>query len=86
MYGWNVHSHKSITQYSPLSLLLLFMDNKDCLFCRVTGTAVGLGAGYLSFNRALQIEKTVGRTNKAVGLGVAGVLFTSAGIYRLLFY
>lgn len=86
------HKHGEYHFFSTIDLLCLMNNTPtrtrrdDCVFCRITGTAVGLGAGYIALNKSMQLQKTAGITNKAVGLGVAGVVFTSAGLYRLLFY
>jgi hypothetical protein len=50
------------------------MEKEDCLPCRLSGGAIGLGTGYFSFRKAMQLQKTgAGNPNKAVAFGVAGV-------------
>jgi hypothetical protein len=50
------------------------LKEKDCLPCRLSGGAVGLGAGYFSLRKATQLQKAgVSNPNKAVALGVTGV-------------
>ncbi|CAO3624657.1 unnamed protein product [Mucor fragilis] len=63
------------------------VKKEDCLPCRLSGGAVGLGVGYFSLRKAMQLQKVgAGNPNKAVALGVTGVMFASAGVYRLFFY
>jgi hypothetical protein len=49
------------------------MKKADCLPCRLSGGAVGLGVGYFSLRKANQMTKSIGYTNKTFGLGLAGV-------------
>ncbi|KAI8889627.1 hypothetical protein K501DRAFT_170393, partial [Backusella circina FSU 941] len=57
---------------------------EDCLPCKITG-AVGFGGlGGYALREANQLNKLPGKQRTAVGLGVAGVVFISAGFYRLL--
>ncbi|CEP08381.1 hypothetical protein [Parasitella parasitica] len=63
------------------------IKKEDCLPCRLSGGAVGLSIGYFSLRKAMQLQKAgAGNPNKAVALGVTGVMFTSAGLYRLFLY
>ncbi|KAI8645890.1 hypothetical protein BD408DRAFT_429307 [Parasitella parasitica] len=63
------------------------MKKEDCLPCRLSGGAVGLGTGYFSLRKAMQLQRAGAHNpNKAVALGVTGVIFTSAGLYRLFLY
>ncbi|KAI7901929.1 uncharacterized protein BX663DRAFT_512932 [Cokeromyces recurvatus] len=61
-------------------------QKEDCLPCRLSGGAVGLGVGYFSLRKAMQLQRAAGNSNKAVALGVTGVMFASAGLYRLFLY
>ncbi|KAG0165234.1 replication factor A protein 2 [Apophysomyces sp. BC1034] len=45
---------------------------KDCLPCKITGAAAFSGLGAYAFLEASKIYKIPGKTNTAVGLGVAG--------------
>lgn len=46
---------------------------EDCTFCRLSGGAVGLGVGGFSLRKAMELQRKVGTSNKAVALGVTGV-------------
>ncbi|KAI9487160.1 MAG: hypothetical protein EXX96DRAFT_646866 [Benjaminiella poitrasii] len=76
----------NVQQSSINNTLNTTQQREDCLPCRLSGGAVGLGIGYFSLRKAMQLQKTVGNSNKAVALGVTGVMFASAGLYRLFLY
>lgn len=56
---------------------------EDCLPCKITGALGFGGLGAYALREATVVNKLPGRANTAVGLGVAGVVFISAGLYRL---
>ncbi|KAL1935440.1 hypothetical protein VTP01DRAFT_4580 [Rhizomucor pusillus] len=59
-------------------------EYQDCLACKLTGAGAFSGLGGYALYEANKLNKVPGKLRTAVGLGVAGVLFVSAGIYRLL--
>ncbi|ORZ25286.1 hypothetical protein BCR42DRAFT_445075 [Absidia repens] len=58
-------------------------EYKDCLPCKLTGAAAFSGLGGYALHEAWKLNKKPGKLNTAVGLGVFGVVFVSAGLYRL---
>ncbi|KAI9475947.1 MAG: hypothetical protein EXX96DRAFT_620420 [Benjaminiella poitrasii] len=58
--------------------------NEDCLPCKITGALGFGGLGAYTLREATIINKIPGRARTAVGLGVTGVVFISAGLYRLI--
>ncbi|KAI9261275.1 hypothetical protein EDC94DRAFT_659796 [Helicostylum pulchrum] len=56
---------------------------EDCLTCKLTGALAFGGLGAYALREASVVNKLPGRSKTAVGLGVAGVAFISAGLYRL---
>lgn len=46
---------------------------EDCLPCKLSGFAVGVGGGVFALRKAMEIQKMRGPQNKAVALGVTGV-------------
>ncbi|CAO3682524.1 unnamed protein product [Umbelopsis ramanniana] len=57
---------------------------KDCLPCKLTGAAAFTGIGGYALNEARKIRRIPSKQGTAVGFGVTGVLFISAGLYRLI--
>ncbi|KAI8393621.1 uncharacterized protein BYT42DRAFT_609401 [Radiomyces spectabilis] len=57
---------------------------EDCLPCKITGALAFGGLGGYALREANKLNKVAGKSNQAVGLGVAGVVFISAGLYRLM--
>ncbi|KAI8382914.1 hypothetical protein BD560DRAFT_444041 [Blakeslea trispora] len=57
---------------------------QDCLPCKVTGALGFGGLGAYALREANTLGKMPGKSRTAVGLGVAGVVFISAGLYRLV--
>ncbi|KAI7888961.1 uncharacterized protein EV154DRAFT_565861 [Mucor mucedo] len=55
----------------------------DCLPCKLTGAAAFGGLGGYALREATVVNKLPGRAKTAIGLGVTGVAFISAGLYRL---
>ncbi|ORY96134.1 hypothetical protein BCR43DRAFT_524285 [Syncephalastrum racemosum] len=58
-------------------------EYEDCLPCRLTGAAAFSGLGIYAFREAFKLNKVASKQGTAVGLGVFGVVFLSAGLYRL---
>ncbi|KAI9342402.1 hypothetical protein BD770DRAFT_447568 [Pilaira anomala] len=56
---------------------------EDCLPCKITGALAFTSLGGYALREATIVNKLPGRSKTAVGLGVAGVAFISAGLYRL---
>ncbi|KAI8645579.1 hypothetical protein BD408DRAFT_411680 [Parasitella parasitica] len=56
---------------------------QDCLPCKITGALGFGGLGAYALREASVVNKVPGRAKTAVGLGVAGAAFISAGVYRL---
>ncbi|KAL7327793.1 hypothetical protein PS15p_206166 [Mucor circinelloides] len=56
---------------------------QDCLPCKITGALGFGGLGAYALREASVVNKLPGRAKTAVGLGVTGVVFISAGLYRL---
>ncbi|CDS05526.1 hypothetical protein LRAMOSA08054 [Lichtheimia ramosa] len=59
-------------------------EYQDCMSCKIIGATAFGGLGAYALREATKLQKKPGRQNAAVGVGVAGVVFLSAGIYRLL--
>ncbi|KAG2209590.1 hypothetical protein INT46_007585, partial [Mucor plumbeus] len=57
---------------------------QDCLPCKITGALGFGGLGAYALREATVVNKLPGRAKTAVGLGVTGVVFISAGLYRLV--
>ncbi|KAI9285633.1 hypothetical protein BC943DRAFT_359861 [Umbelopsis sp. AD052] len=57
---------------------------KDCLPCKLTGAAAFTGIGGYALNEARKIHRIPSKQGTAIGFGVTGVLFISAGLYRLI--
>ncbi|KAI9255692.1 hypothetical protein BDA99DRAFT_562205 [Phascolomyces articulosus] len=58
-------------------------EYQDCLPCKLTGAGAFGGLGAYALLEAQKIHKLPGKQGTALGLGVAGVVFVSAGLYRL---
>jgi hypothetical protein len=63
----------SFSIFSTFTLMPEKKPGQDCTFCRLSGGAVGIGGGYFALRKAIQLQKKVGTSNKAVALGVTGV-------------
>ncbi|KAI8149554.1 hypothetical protein BJV82DRAFT_708412 [Fennellomyces sp. T-0311] len=59
-------------------------EYQDCLPCKLTGAGAFTGLGAYALREASKLQKVPGKQSTVVGLGVAGVVFVSAGIYRLI--
>ncbi|KAI7859769.1 hypothetical protein BDC45DRAFT_563814 [Circinella umbellata] len=59
-------------------------EYQDCLPCKLTGAGAFGGLGAYALLEAQKIHKLPGKQSTAVGLGVVGVVFVSAGLYRLV--
>jgi len=86
----NVGSRHSETERRPTSIQQSIYEQggqppyKDCLPCKLTGAAAFSGIGVYALNEARKLQRVPSRQGTAVGMGVTGVLFLSAGIYRLM--
>ncbi|CAM0139738.1 hypothetical protein VKS41_008955 [Umbelopsis sp. WA50703] len=57
---------------------------QDCLPCKLTGFAAFSGIGLYALNESRKMQKIPSRQGAAVGMGVTGLIFLSAGVYRLM--
>ncbi|KAL1919781.1 uncharacterized protein VTP21DRAFT_1712 [Calcarisporiella thermophila] len=58
-------------------------EYQDCLPCRLTGSAAFTGLGIYAFYQA-NLPKANLKQPARVGLGVMGLVFISAGLFRLI--
>ncbi|KAL0085458.1 hypothetical protein J3Q64DRAFT_1743740 [Phycomyces blakesleeanus] len=57
---------------------------KDCLACKITGATAFSALGAYALKESSVMYKIPSKSGQAVGLGVIGTLFISAGLYRLI--
>ncbi|KAI9031597.1 hypothetical protein CLU79DRAFT_262896 [Phycomyces nitens] len=57
---------------------------KDCLSCKITGASAFTLLGLYALKESSVIYKIPTKSGQAVGLGVIGTMFISAGLYRLV--
>ncbi|OBZ87186.1 hypothetical protein A0J61_04768 [Choanephora cucurbitarum] len=76
--------HSTLTQDNSNNELKQAAVYQDCLPCKVTGALGFGGLGAYALKEANTLSKMPGKSRTAVSLGVAGVVFISAGLYRLV--
>ncbi|CAO3678418.1 unnamed protein product [Rhizopus stolonifer] len=55
---------------------------EDCFTCRFIGAAAFGGLGGYALHQANELKNVPGKAKTVIGLGVAGVVFISAGLFR----